>query len=157
MYKTPSSPPPPDTPDEARAEKMRAYRKAYWQRFRKTRKRVYGTLSAQQYAALEERALAARRAVWTQLLAESESYAAGEYLPTREVETLLSELVAQLRRIGNNLNQLARAENRGREIDPQQLLLLADSLEQQIRQFISQPWGERPAAYPDKADNETPP
>jgi len=49
--------------DSARSEKMREYRRDYWERFKQTRKRVYGTLTTEQYAKIEQRAHEAGRAV----------------------------------------------------------------------------------------------
>jgi len=149
------NPPPPDdenanNPSE-REEKMRAYRKRYWQRFHKTRKRVYGTLTADQYAAIEERAEDAGRAVWKQIHAEAEAYARGEYLPTKAIEKQANELIIQLRRIGINVNQITREFHQEGVHDEPDLLRNLNELELLVRAFVKKPWG----ALPDDNEGET--
>lgn len=138
------NPPPPDDEDADRAANMRVYRKRYWQRFHKTRKRVYGTLTAEQYAAIEQRAEDAGRAVWTQIHAEAEAYARREYLPTKDVEELNRELIIQLRRIGTNVNQITREFHQEGIHDEPDLLRNLNELETLIRAFVKKPWGDPP-------------
>ena len=130
---------PKDSPH--RAEKKRQYRKAYWERFSETRKRVYGTLTQEEYAQIEERAKKANRAVWSQIHAEAEAYASGEYLPSKDVEERIVELIVQLRRIGNNINQIARALNTDGRFKDRDLEGDLEELESTIRSFVQKPWG----------------
>jgi len=144
-------PPPPDDDDDANADRatnMRVYRKRYWQRFRKTRKRVYGTLTADQYAAIEERAEDAGRAVWTQIHAEAEAYARGEYLAPKALEEQITELIIQLRRVGTNVNQITRDFHAKGVHDEPDLLRNLGELEQLIRAFVKKPWGTLPVEPP---------
>ena len=139
--------------DDERAEKMRVYRQRYWQRFHKTRKRVYGTLTGDEYAKIERRAEDAGRAVWTQIHAEAEAYAHGEYLPSKEIEDRTSELIIQLRRIGTNVNQITREFHQDGIHDEPDLLRNLDELEQLIRAFVKKPWGTLPGEpLPDDND-----
>ena len=119
---------------------MRLYRQRYWQRFQQTRKRVYGTLTTDEYAELERRAEDAGRAVWTQIHAEAEAYARGEYLPPKEIEERISELIVQLRRIGTNVNQITREFNTDGSFDEPNLLRSLDELEAIVRAFVKRPW-----------------
>lgn len=138
------NPPPPDDEDADRAANMRVYRKRYWERFHKTRKRIYGTLTAEQYAAIEQRAEDAGRAVWTQIHAEAAAYARGEYLPPKDIEKQISELIIQLRRIGTNVNQITREFHSKGVHDEPDLLRNLSELEILIHAFVKKPWGEPP-------------
>ncbi|WP_413208420.1 MobC family plasmid mobilization relaxosome protein [Rhodospirillum sp. A1_3_36] len=133
--------PPSDTRSADRAENMRRYRKDYWERFRQTRRRVYGTLTAEEHARAEQRAKDAGRSVWAQIHAEAEAYARGEYLPSKNVEEGIGDLIVQLRRIGNNINQIARAVQGTGEFDGDILLDRLAELEDHIRAFTEKPWG----------------
>jgi len=143
------NPPPPPEDDTERTEKMRLYRQRYWQRFHQTRKRVYGTLTQDEYAELERRAKDAGRAVWTQIHAEAEAYARGEYLPPKEIEERITELIVQLRRIGTNVNQITREFNTDGSFDEPNLLCSLDELESVVRAFVKRPW-----VTPDDNDGE---
>ena len=134
------TPPAPETDVTHRDERMRRYRQRYWERFRETRKRVYGTLTTEEYAAFEQRAQAAGRAVWAQIQAEAEAYAWDEYLPPREIEGRITELIVQLRRIGNNVNQITHALHRDGTFRERDFLLRLEELERLIRHFVRQPW-----------------
>ena len=135
--------PPEENPE--RTEQKRLYRQRYWQRFQQTRQRVYGTLTKEEYAAFEQRADEAGRAVWTQIKTEAEAYARGEYLPTKEIDERVTELVVQLRRIGNNVNQIAHKLNAGGDFQQPNFVRSLDELEKIIRRFVKRPWGEVPS------------
>lgn len=134
-------PPPPNEDDAHRTERMRVYRQRYWERFRETRKRVFGTLTTEEYAEIERRAEEAGRAVWAQIHAEAEAYARGEYLPPKEVERRITELIVQLRRVGNNLNQIARELHTDGDFSQPDFVRNLESLEALIRMFVKMPWG----------------
>ncbi|GAB6044340.1 hypothetical protein JCM17961_50280 [Endothiovibrio diazotrophicus] len=121
---------------------MREYRQRYWERFRETHKRVYGTLTLEEYAAFQQRAESAGRAVWAQIQAEAEAYARREYLPPQEIEVRLSELVVQLRRIGNNVNQIAHTLHGDGTLRASDLARSLDELERLVRHFVRQPWAQ---------------
>lgn len=133
---------PTSTDGTSRSDKMREYRRDYWDRFKKTRKRVFGTLTSEEYAEFERRADEAGRAVWSQIHAEAEAYARGEYLPPKNVEEQCSELIAQLRRVGNNVNQIARAVNTDGSFDAADYVRNLEELEALIQDFLKRPWGK---------------
>jgi len=94
---------------EKAAEQERAsYRRQYWQGYTKKVKRIFGTVSPSEYQAARQRADEAGRSVWGQIWAEAKAYRQGQTLGTGEIAEQQRELVTELRRIGNNLNQLAR-------------------------------------------------
>jgi len=84
------------------------YSRKYWQDYSKRVKRIFGTVSFAEYAAAKERADDAGRSVWGQIWAEAKAYRDQTVLANGEIADQQRELVAELRRIGNNINQLAR-------------------------------------------------
>ena len=135
------TPPPPHDDDERRQEK-RQYHHEYWRQYKKTRRRVTGTLTETEYAEIEQRANEAGRAVWTQIHAEAAAYARGEYLPTKEIDLRISELIMQFRRLGNNINQIARELNTDGGFDQPEFVQNLEELETLIRAFVKMPWGD---------------
>ena len=121
---------------------MREYRKRYWDRFRKTRKRIYGTLTSEEYERIERRATEAGRAVWAQVHAEAEAYARREYLPPTTIEERITDLIVQLRRIGTNVNQITREFHQEGVHDEPELLRNLAELERLIRAFVKKPWSD---------------
>lgn len=153
------TPPPASTPKgtnappekQARAEKDRAYRQAYWADYKKKRRRVHGTLSPAEHAEIARVAEAAGRPIWTQIWAESQAYRAQAFLPNEDIERQIETLHVELRRIGNNLNQLAKTGNIfGRLRRPSAVMKQVEALEQTVAVFTSRPWGRSPKA-PDQA------
>lgn len=124
-----------------RLERETRYRRDYWQKYKDTHKRVFGTLTKAQHAQIKAVADANDRPVWTQIWAESCAYRKAEFLPSTEIMARQDRLIAELRRIGNNLNQLAaqghvqNLPDGTRAIASQML-----ALEQQIQDFTRQPW-----------------
>ncbi len=135
------TPPPPHDDDERRQEK-RQYHHEYWRQYKKTRRRVTGTLTETEYTEIEQRANEAGRAVWTQIHAEAAAYARGEYLPTKEIDLRISELIMQFRRLGNNINQIARELNTDGGFDQPEFVQNLEELETLIRAFVKMPWGD---------------
>jgi hypothetical protein len=87
------------------------YRRQYWQKYSKRVRRVFGSLTPDEYAAMAERAAETQGdepSVWQQIWLESKAYTSGAALPTAEIADQQRELLAELRSIGNNINQLAR-------------------------------------------------
>lgn len=87
------------------------YRRRYWQKYSKRVRRVFGTVTPDEYAAIAARASTTQDgepSVWRQIWLESRAYVSGQSLPTGEIADQQRELLAELRRIGNNINQLAR-------------------------------------------------
>lgn len=126
-----------------REQKLTSYRRDYWQQYKKTHKRVYGTLTLQEYAHAKARADVHDLAVWEQIWQESQSYRNNNYLPDREIKDQISELCTELRRIGNNINQIAKkthlfsSQSSEREARDQ-----IAQLEEAVAQFTKQPWGQ---------------
>lgn len=85
-----------------------SYRRKYWQGYAKRVKRIFGTVTCEEYGEVQERADEAGRSVWGQVWAEARAYRDGRKLATGEIADQQRELIIELRRIGNNLNQLAR-------------------------------------------------
>lgn len=94
--------------EKAEEAERASYRRTYWQGYTKKIKRIFGTVSPEDYAAVKMRADEAGRSVWAQVWAEAQAYHQGRNLASGEVADQQRQLIAELRRIGNNLNQLAR-------------------------------------------------
>jgi len=127
--------------ERERADRDTQYRRAYWQKYKKSHIRVFGTLTPSQHAAIKSIADANDRPVWTQIWAESCAYRKAEFLPNPEIMARQDRMIAELRRIGNNLNQLAKqghvhAMPNGADDVAAQM----EALEDQILAFTKQPW-----------------
>ena len=85
-----------------------AYRRQYWQGYTKKIKRIFGTVTPAEHQAVKSRADEAGRSVWGQVWAEAQAYRHGRNLASGEIADQQRQLISELRRIGNNLNQLAR-------------------------------------------------
>lgn len=94
--------------EQTKEAERATYRRQYWQKYAKKVRRVFGTLTLQEHAEAKARAEAAERTVWVQIWAEACAYRNGDFLATPEIEAQQQQLINELRRIGNNLNQLAR-------------------------------------------------
>ncbi len=94
------------------AERERtAYRRQYWRKYSRRVRRIFGTVTPEEYAVVAARAGMTQDgepSVWRQIWLESRAYVSGEPLPTAEIAEQQRVLIAELRRIGNNINQLAR-------------------------------------------------
>ena len=60
--------------EKAKEASKAAYRRDYWQGYAKRVKRVFGTVSLEDFEAAKERAEASGRTVWGQIWAESQAY-----------------------------------------------------------------------------------
>lgn len=94
--------------DKAIEADRSCYRRNYWQAYSKRVKRIFGTVTRAEYDAAKLRADDAGRSVWRQVWAEATAYREQTLLPNGEIADQQRELVAEMRRIGNNINQLAR-------------------------------------------------
>ena len=92
----------------AKVEKDSKYQRNYWPEWIKRNKRVNGSLPNKEYIELETRAEASGRKPFWQLWAESRAYLSGERLATLDEAENQRLIVSEMRRIGNNINQLAR-------------------------------------------------
>ena len=88
--------------------KQRAYARDYWQSYTKRVRRVFGTLSPAEYNTIRQIAEVNDRTVWQQIWLESQAYRSGNTVPSTIVENQQQALLIELRRIGNNINQLAQ-------------------------------------------------
>lgn len=128
------------------AVKLTQYRRDYWQNYKRHIKRVFGTIDPRDYAQWETLAAEQGRTVWGHIYACACAYLSGRQLASADVLTVQTELVTELRRIGNNLNQAVRlghikAHKDGAlyaDIDDeigQSILSTFERLEQRLRQF----------------------
>lgn len=124
-----------------RLERETRYRRAYWQKYKESHVRVFGTLTKAQHAQIKAVADANDRPVWTQIWAESCAYRKVEFLPTAEIMARQDRMIAEMRRIGNNLNQLA-AQGHVQHLPQgaQDVVTQMRALEQSILDFTRQPW-----------------
>lgn len=127
--------------ERERLDRETRYRRQYWQKYKDTHKRVFGTLTKAQHAEIKAVADLNDRPVWTQIWMESCAYRNVEFLPAPEVTARQDRLIAELRRIGNNLNQLA-AQGHVKSLPngAQDVATHLGALEQSILDFTRQPW-----------------
>lgn len=118
----------------------RDYNQRYWQQYKKQRRRIYGSVSPAEYHALEHRANSSGRSVFQQLWQESQAYCQQRYLPSATLAQLQRELILEIRRIGNNLNQQTRYLHSFRRMVAQrQVFAQLQELEQLISKFTRDP------------------
>ena len=139
------SPPSPSAATAAgKAERLKAYRRAYWLTFKRDHVRVYGTLTKAEHTEIKRIAERSGRSVWEQIWRESLAYRRGDYLPTTDIAARIEGLYGQLRAIGNNLNQIARRANiSGQVRSPRDVLRQVEYLEGVIADFVKRPWTRR--------------
>ena len=94
--------------DKAKEKNRSQYRRKYWQDYAKRVKRIFGTVSFVEYEAAKQRAEEAGRSVWGQIWAEAKAYREQTILSNFEIASQQRELAIEIRRIGNNINQLAK-------------------------------------------------
>jgi hypothetical protein len=136
-----------------RAERNRIHFHRHWQKFKKTKARIYGSVSKAEYDEISERAITQGRHrqlkdgtlqanVFEQLIAEARAYNAQTYLPSKTVEGLITKLRVQLRKIGTNLNQIAHQSNIFGQtaIDKTQINKQIREIDNVIIDFVRQPW-----------------
>jgi hypothetical protein len=127
--------------EEEKEARLCAYRREYWQGYKKRKKRVYGTLSPEEYAEIKALADSNGRSVWQELRQQARAYRQKQYLPSEEVREEIGRLYAEFRKIGNNLNQIARYQNTYRRgVHGQTVLSQLQSLESVVARFVSRPW-----------------
>lgn len=146
--------------DKQAEDKRADYRRQYWQKYRKSITRVYGTLPPAEYEALKARAEKNERAVWQQLVAEARAYRSGGIVPTLEHTELLRQAIGELNHIGNNINQLTRlghlqSQKRGPwESDPEKPL--TEEVQRQLNRLeakLLEPSGQHPAVQASGSGN----
>lgn len=91
-----------------KAKKLTQYRRDYWQGYKARVRRVYGTICPGEYEAIKSIAAQNETSVWQQLISDARAYRAGVVLAPKDILLAQDNLVGELRRIGNNINQLAK-------------------------------------------------
>jgi predicted DNA-binding protein len=110
------------------------------QTYRKARKFVNCTLSFEEYTVLQERAKEAGRTPTTYLRETVFAYLEQQPILPKAVEIRMGTLVALLRNMAGNLNQIARHTNRLQKltvIDALQARSLVFQLEKAVKNFIA--------------------
>ena len=106
--------------------RTQAYNRTYWQDYAKRHKRVFGTLSLAEYDEVKQISDQNNRTVWQQIWAESQAYRPGTSVPSKSLEDSQQALLIEMRRIGNNLNQLARLGHIQAHTDDGELMAQGD-------------------------------
>jgi len=120
-----------------KSDKRRAYEKNYWQKHRQ----ITVTVPLAKYKQLEKRAKLGGRKVGQHVLAQSDSYEQGDYLPPKIVEDRLQEISLLLRNIANNINQIAKHSNTFRRLVGQkQIIQMLQRLESETETLIRKAW-----------------
>jgi len=103
-------------------------------------RRVSATLNEAEYAQLADSAKAHRERITTHLKTQALANLERRYLVPPDTNERLDTLIAIMRGIGNNLNQLARHSNEMRYfLDTEEVRLQVKRMEDAVRQFVSQP------------------
>lgn len=120
-----------------RTEYMKAYRA---DARRAGVRRVSATLNEAEYTQLADSAKAHHERITTHLKTQALANLERRYLVPPDTNERLDTLVAIMRGIGNNLNQLARHSNEMRYfLDTEEVRLQVKRMEDAVRQFVSQP------------------
>ena len=103
-------------------------------------RRVSATLNVAEYAQLADSAKAHHERITTHLKTQALANLERRYLVPPDTNERLDTLIAIMRGIGNNLNQLARHSNEMRYfLDTEEVRLQVKRMEDAVRQFVSQP------------------
>ena len=94
--------------EKSKAQKLTQYRRDYWQGYKSRVKRIYGTVTPSEYETLKSLSAANDKSIWEQLICDARAYRAGVMIAPKDVLLAQDNLIGELRRIGNNINQLAR-------------------------------------------------
>lgn len=117
------------------------YRARYWQQYKQGKRRIYGVVTKDEFAEIERCAKENGRAVWRELWEEARAYRQQQFIPSRDVEERITKLYVELRRIGNNLNQIAKRQHTfGGLTTPTKTGAEVRKLERLIADFVARPW-----------------
>lgn len=124
-------------------EKKAAYRREYWQQYKKQHKRIYGIVSEVEFEELKALAHANERTLWQEILSQSKAYRDKQYLPSEAIRQEIEKLYAEIREVNNNINR-AGSQNKllGRLVATQKIPEQLKALEQKIEHFTAKPWGK---------------
>lgn len=125
--------------------KKQANRRAYHRKYNAEHKRITISMPIAEYRRHLKRANDNGRKPGRQILAESDAYRKGEYLPQQDIEDTLKEISLLLRNQANNLNQLTRHSHTLRRLvcDENSILLSLEQQEMAIQNLIAHAW-QRP-------------
>lgn len=117
------------------------YMKAYRADARKAGvRRVSATMNEAEYAQLANSAKTHQERITTHLKTQALANLERRYLVPPDTNERLDTLIAIMRGIGNNLNQLARHSNEMRYfLDTEEVRLQVKRMEDAVRQFVSHP------------------
>lgn len=117
------------------------YMKAYRADARKAGvRRVSATMNEAEYAQLADSAKAHHERITTHLKTQALANLERRYLVPPDTNERLDTLIAIMRGIGNNLNQLARHSNEMRYfLDAEEVRLQVKRMEEAVRQFVTHP------------------
>lgn len=126
-----------DTEKEvAKKAQAAAYQKRYQAKYRQQHKRVYITLSPQEYEALAVKAAQENTKLATLAKNMTFAYLQTERLVPESVEAELKELKFLIRNIANNVNQIAHYSHTVNQlVNEQDLLLELKHLEERVKQY----------------------
>ncbi len=124
-------------------EKKTAYRRDYWQQYKKQHKRIYGIVSKAEFNELKALAHANGHTLWQEILSQSKAYRSNEYLPSEDVKLEIEKLYLEIRTINDNINR-AGNQNKllGRLVATNKISEQLKVLEQKIEDFTSNPWNK---------------
>lgn len=113
------------------------YQKDYWQSYKKRKVRIYGVLLPQDHQHIQSVAEQNGNSVWSQIWQESCAYRKQQPILPKHIETELRDLKIEIRRIGNNINQIAHQSNSfARLLEERQLLKNLKHLESRLEKAI---------------------
>lgn len=125
------------------ADRLAHYRRQYWQRYKTRHKRVYGTLTPEEFAELKALANANGRSIWQEIWQQSKAYRNKTYLPSETIQCQIEQLYGELRQVNNQLNRICQQNKLvGKVLAPKRITEQIKTLEQRIDQFTSKPWGK---------------
>lgn len=119
----------------------KTYKANHWKNQKESGyRRVSVTLSGDEYKRMEIEAKKHKVTVTAHLKALALAHLDNEYLIPENMEKRMDELIAILRGVGNNLNQLARHSNEMKYfLDTQEVRLQLKRMDESIREFITHP------------------
>ena len=132
----------PTTPEEADAyARLVRYRRVYWQQYKKHHKRVYGTLTPEEFAEIKALADANQRPVWHEIWQQSLAYRQKRYLPSERVQEEIGRLYVELRQLNDALRHLGEQHGCLERLRlPTAIHEHIRELETRIERFTRQPW-----------------
>ena len=128
--------------DVKRADaKRKQQKKEAQRRWSSQNKRVYISMSYEDYADLEKIARKNGRTVAQQVYAQSKAYQKNEFLPSKSLEAKINAFGVTFNRIGTNINQIAFHSNYfNRFFQEKNFLEEFSQLQIAVEGFLNRPW-----------------